>query len=387
MTDQRPEQKSSLDWASQLINMLQEQMDEMAYFLSPYNFLFLLLEAFQRRNLSWDGDAYNAVAGFIRRVSEAGNTDFIEGLPVKLFPLALLFYNRSRSSYPAGDTRRRTDFPSWSWTGWCAGSRWVMWQRLETILNVQEVVRWLADGTWTTWWAASTTGNAPRIVFNPASIKQEFAADAAMRVMDPNLPPEAFPSLLDEGSSRESNSGGLPLPDFPQPAQRRPVTSKAPEPRNLPNLPYDILIFQTISIRMTLGSAIGESNSCFEIIDSSGNLCGEVIPDFPAETSQTTTEQVDINEASTEQTTTTISSIHEFIVLAERPHKLSFSPPVYAINDDFATRTGEDMYWVLMIEYLEIKGAYERRGLGYVSKTSIEKSLASGPEWKEIVLA
>lgn len=108
MSDHRPEVNSSLERTSQLINLLQEQMDEMDFFLSPYNFLFLLLELFQRRNISRDGDAYNAVAGFIRRVSEAANTNFVEGLPTKLFPLALLFYNRGRDPYPnpAGEARR-----------------------------------------------------------------------------------------------------------------------------------------------------------------------------------------------------------------------------------------------------------------------------------------
>ena len=46
-----------------------------------------------------------------------------------------------------------------------------------------------------------------------------------------------------------------------------------------------------------------------------------------------------------------------------------------------------DLYWAMLIQRDEDGMVAERRGLGQILKTSVAKSIAPGPAWKEILLA
>jgi len=120
--DDTPQLKNGIEFITSYIAMAREAMDNMEDLLDPFNFLFIALEEFQRRNITMDDDALNAMAGFLRRVAEAGKTEMIEGLPAKILPAALIFTNRMKTFSGKSESRRRKKFPSWSWAGWRAPS-------------------------------------------------------------------------------------------------------------------------------------------------------------------------------------------------------------------------------------------------------------------------
>jgi hypothetical protein len=108
------------EWTHHLISILQKAMDEDGDEFSHYNFLFEAILRFQLRNLTCEDDAIKAMSGIVGRVAEPMGTEFLEGLPVNIFPDALLFLQLPgtfvmRNSPPP---RRRPAFPSWSWAGW-----------------------------------------------------------------------------------------------------------------------------------------------------------------------------------------------------------------------------------------------------------------------------
>ena len=72
---------------------------------------------FQRRNLSFDDDAINAMTGILTRVSLLAGFSIWQGAPEPWLPLFLVFV-------PDQETRRRHSFPSWSWAGWAGEIDW-----------------------------------------------------------------------------------------------------------------------------------------------------------------------------------------------------------------------------------------------------------------------
>ena len=80
---------------------------------APYPYLLSAIQHFQQRNLRNDDDAINAMTGILQRVAQKANTTMSQGLPLAVFPLALIFF-------PIGSAlqRRRSKFASWSWAGW-----------------------------------------------------------------------------------------------------------------------------------------------------------------------------------------------------------------------------------------------------------------------------
>ena len=103
------------------MTLAREALDEINNLLQSYNFLFTVFEELQRRNTTMDNDALDAMAGLLRRVSEAAKTEMVEAFPVKLLSAAPIFSNRSDRVH---EVRRRTNFLSWSWAGWHAPTLW-----------------------------------------------------------------------------------------------------------------------------------------------------------------------------------------------------------------------------------------------------------------------
>ncbi|OAG34723.1 hypothetical protein AYO21_11115 [Fonsecaea monophora] len=390
--DTAPQTRNPLEWGTNYIALARQGMDEMEYLLEPYDFLFSALEEFQKRKITLDGDALNAMSGFLQRVADAGETGMIEGLPVKLLPVAMIFRNRADNPALSSDVRRRSEFPSWSWAGWRAPSFWDYWKEIGITEGEDEFLDWLSGANWITW-SASRPGSEPEVIHDPSTIRHQFDMD-------------------DEGNA--NTEGKLKTMEAHEEIHQRTrafdhVPWAARNPVAIPsNIPYTLLTFQTVVIRMAIAAPAPDSGSyCqFSILDSTGSICGEVVPDFLPKFEATrshavtdagadTTSDADIDEElhAGERTHSPFpkDSLSEFLVLAERHHKPNLNaaaPGDDDYDDAFANLVEKVSYWVIMVEYLPEKAVYERRGIGHVLKASVldGRTFAPGPEWREIVL-
>jgi hypothetical protein len=72
-----------------------------------------LVEDYSPREMTSQTDALNAFTGLINPLERVLDTKFFHGLPIIFFHAALCFAFATRH-----DNIRRTEFPSWSWSGW-----------------------------------------------------------------------------------------------------------------------------------------------------------------------------------------------------------------------------------------------------------------------------
>ncbi|KIW90469.1 uncharacterized protein Z519_09115 [Cladophialophora bantiana CBS 173.52] len=386
--DLAPRSQNPIEWATNYIALAREGMDEMEYLLQPYDFLFSALEEFQKRNITMDSDALNAMAGFLQRVAEAGKTAMIEGLPVKLLPVAMIFRNRADNPDLSPDVRRRSDFPSWSWAGWRAPSFWDYWKEIDVTEGEGEILDWLTGANWITW-SVSKDGGAPEVFHDPSTIRNQFFADEGDRA---------------KGDDMHRPATAHVERSIPPPFEQMPWAFREQAPKIPPDMPYPLLIFRTVVIRMAVAPPGPDSDSycLFSILDNTGSSCGEVIPDFIPESPNTDTNDRATGaegdagadaEAHTEATRLPPEHpLFEFLLLSERHHKPNLTaaaPGDDDYDDAVANFVEKNTYWVMMVEFLPEKAVYERRGIGHVLKTLVleGKTLSPGPEWREIVLA
>ncbi|KAK5653509.1 hypothetical protein OQA88_8768 [Cercophora sp. LCS_1] len=100
-----------------------------------------IVRHFTSRFLTNDSDVLRAMAGIIRRVSRKLGYDMLAGLPIGAFDAFILF---------RGDnSRRRPDFPSYSWAGW-RGEIWVS----------RNLTNRLRDRTWIIWYLRYPDANS-----------------------------------------------------------------------------------------------------------------------------------------------------------------------------------------------------------------------------------
>jgi hypothetical protein len=80
-----------------------------------------LVEAYSERKISFPEDRLRAFLGVLGVLCGRFQGGFNFGLPEALFEVSLLgpsTYDARRISGPADETQRRSQLPSWSWTGW-----------------------------------------------------------------------------------------------------------------------------------------------------------------------------------------------------------------------------------------------------------------------------
>jgi len=151
------------EWTHHLISIAQKAMDEGDDESSPYSFLFEAITRFQKRNLTCEDDAIKAMSGIMGRVAESVGTKFLEGLPVNVFPDALLFDQipRSITMRDPLPPRRRSAFPSWSWAGWINAEPY--WDS-----DFPQICETPSRGRRTTWYSIRPR-ERPELVWKPAS--------------------------------------------------------------------------------------------------------------------------------------------------------------------------------------------------------------------------
>lgn len=302
---------------------------------NPVGDYALILQSYSMRILTNQSDAPRAMAGIMQRFSVAMACGFLEGLPTATFDLFILLHPMS------GSLRRRSAFPSYSWTGW-SGSLTIRWRG--TLQHYNDILR---DKTWIIWYNRSPLGTVS-LVWDPSS-EPSFPLDdlrfAGYRERRPFSPERYDAARLDTSRTAPSETVSFS--------------------RDVP--PYHILQFWTISTFYTI-SGIDVFDATGDLVDSNGEICGFVSLD------------------GFEQTTYFESQTHfEAILLSEQ----QFVPDKYLKNCSTASYPKVHGSWtcfnVLLLEWQG--GLAERRGLGYLMQEAVDNSLAPGPAWKEILLA
>ncbi|KAL9114719.1 MAG: hypothetical protein Q9227_001397 [Pyrenula ochraceoflavens] len=116
-----------------------------------------LCEDYSRRQLRFDGDALRGIAAILRLLSAGAQTSILEGLPSFFLDQALKFISS------CGNSRRRPQFPSFSWAGWAGQVMWprgkFVWsQGLESGYSTNEIVESLEKNAFIEWNALHPSG-------------------------------------------------------------------------------------------------------------------------------------------------------------------------------------------------------------------------------------
>ena len=115
-----PTERDEGAWTTNIVALAQDALDTDD---DPERFYIYLQECiwrFQKRSLSFDDDAINAMAGILTRISSLGGIQIWQGVLEAWLPFFLVFASHE---YHQG-TRRRGSFPSWSWAGWAGQIDW-----------------------------------------------------------------------------------------------------------------------------------------------------------------------------------------------------------------------------------------------------------------------
>ena len=115
--------------------------------LYPLEDLTTILGHYTQRALGNQGDALRAIAGLLRRFSERLKCSFLQGLPVAVFDLFILFM----CGMDDINLHRRSGFPSYSWAGWRGG--------IELELPSNNMNEWLALKSWIIWHVRNPAGD------------------------------------------------------------------------------------------------------------------------------------------------------------------------------------------------------------------------------------
>lgn len=273
-----------------------------------------LIEAYSKRVLTKDEDAFRAISGILGRISGTQQWQIIAGMPTIALEHMMLFHRQHHILC------RRRAFPSYSWLGWKGA--------LEFMKSVHVL------GGWIVWY-----------IWNPAS--DTLSIEHRSTYHKANAETVEHLGTNDIISHIEPDFGLLPGMDLSQ--QIPSIGHREPSPR-----PFPLLCFWTLAVFFDLqavdyvkGTAeihqrVG-STSCSRY---AGFITLDGLDDYP------------------------LSRLGEFILLS----KISRQSGPYK----------KCRYTIMLIDWVD--GVAERRGIGYISPSEIQNSLAPGPIWKEIVL-
>lgn len=339
-SDVEPTQQHTEEWSTNLVALFAEAMDLQEDEFSPYEYLTATLARFQRRKLTLESDAINAMSGILQRVAHLARTTLLEGLPVTVFPLMLIFLHIGTQN--EGGVRRRHDFPSWSWAGWTGLPTWHAFNRLDLYRNPENFLDWPNTRSWIVWFA-SRNGSCPELLWKPGDAVSRGDASSS-----PSSP------------QRTAHHG---KPETPQ----LDVSAITPSSKQ-PAMPYAILTFFTVTVTLTVRLAKplrienhGSVLTLFSLHDVDGTLCGYLYPDG------------ELPPAPDDR--------YEFILLSE----------CYNVEFPIASMGGDDpadtrlLYWIMLVVWTT-GHVYERRGVGHVLHEALQKPFDPGPQWKEIAL-
>ncbi|KAF5965910.1 hypothetical protein FBULB1_11988 [Fusarium bulbicola] len=307
------------------------------FMTDPVFDLSVMLSYYTKRVLTNQNDASRAMAGITRRLLERMKCNFFQGLPTATFDLIIVFF--------ASGTvlRRRSAFPSYTWTGW-SGSIDV---NLETS-GGKEVDIWLRDRTWIIWYKRNPSGTT--------SLIWDLDANPSFPLSDVNYAGYR---------GRRPFSDGRYVPRQLDTRRTMP-TEQVSFSREVPS--YPTLQFWTLSLFYRI-SDIDVFRATGYLEDSNRVKSGFVWLDGFEET-----EFFESHDS------------FEIILLSETYDGSFAAIPEMQWQDPYPLSEGQWKYYNIMI--LEWRGGIaERRGFGLLQQKAVEHSLAPGPSWKEIFLA
>ncbi|PMD13246.1 HET-domain-containing protein [Hyaloscypha hepaticicola] len=313
----------------------------MGHYLDPTNSAYTknapasyrnLLCRYSKRELTYQSDILNAMAGIIRRFLSIRSMDypFFEGIPGLAFDSFLLF---ERADAPL---RRRVGFPSYSWTGWIGPIAFP-----QTVRGAgpdpfwaSDEREWLQHHTWIVWHTRQPWG-AISPIWDPSKYEKlggqydSYVGYPPTRHSFPDLGHQTLPTALDYSA--------MAVPQYP------------------------ILQFWTVSVFYRV-SDVNVSRGYASLVDREGKKCGTLAIDYY--------EEMDFFES---------GGPFEFILLSHSRH--FWTDCLFDENPKWMT-TG---YHVMCLRWME--AVAERRGIGNVTSEAVSKSFTPGPSWKEIILA
>lgn len=256
---------------------------------------------------------------------------FFQGVPAAAFDTFMIF------SKIISILRRRSGFPSYSWTGWIGPVGFY-----EPRINEN---RWLAEKTWIVWYKRSSSGSV--------NLVWDIMAN------------ETFPTADTSYLGYRQRSPFGQRHELSCSTSRTTPTHEHSFEREFPM--YHILQFWTLAVYFTI-SDFDVFLASASIRDKFGIKCGRIKMDGFEESSFFET-----------------SGPLEFVLLSEREVDTSRtdwdggeleypSSPIIWIY-----------YNVLLLEWNG--GIAERRGIGIIDRKAVERSFNPGPLWKEIFLA
>ncbi|KAI0380851.1 heterokaryon incompatibility protein-domain-containing protein [Hypomontagnella monticulosa] len=296
-------------------------------FMNTFSIFTIYLFYYSPRDMTYQSDGLNAMAGLCRRLAERDRCGLLQGIPVSSFDLYLVFQPVN------GRVKRREGFPSWSWAGWIGPLQY-------RTFDPEDANGWLRDNTWIIWYKRSVSG-----VVSPVWDPDENGFDSAN---------------TDVVGYRERRS--FQLGDIC-------TTHTTPSPDLAPktaNRPYPMLQFWTIAAFYTISKSEldeGLEDSRYDVYDMCQQFCGFLLTDGARRDFES-------------------GRVVELIMLSEEEE---VGDGMYASRfDRDEIKQNGGLYWGLYIEWED--GVAERRGICQVYKTALERSVEPGPVWKEIIL-
>lgn len=293
--------------------------------LEPFRDYKTLVRQYSQRVLTTQTDAFRAMSGIIRRISENQNWYIVEGMPTVALENMMLF---RRSFQPLS---RRPAFPSYSWLGWKG--------QLEFMEG-----SYFFEG-WIDWHIRHPLTGEVLPIDRPSVIPQAqaqvigiWASDAMATYRKPDfgvLPPARI--QMDQGVLSEKPAKLHPWPNF------------------------SLLCFSTLAVFFELNGldyVKGLADVCHPDRGSIGIVTLDGFDEYPP------------------------PRYAEFILLSK-------TTPSDDDLDELCTRLkmsliSKEVYMIMLIEWID--GVAERRGIGFVDAIESRTSMAPGPVWKDIIL-
>lgn len=288
----------------------------------PFRDYKSLVIRYSSRALTTQSDAFRAVSGIIRRISETQNWHTIAGMPTMALENMMLFRQHR------APLSRRIGFPSYSWLGW------------KGPLGLLEGLHFLEG--WINWHVRDpSTGKIIPVERRPSSPQSEL-------------------QMTDITTS--NNTATYRKPDFgllPRAAIQMDQRFPSEGPAKLDHSPTSpLLFFSTLAVFFQLKYVdyIKGKAQVHVGYHPIGIVTLDGVDEYP------------------------VPSDAEFILLSKTV------PSEYDLEElDFKTwLASKEVYTAMLIEWVD--GVAERRGIGFISAVEIKNSMAPGPVWKEIIL-
>ncbi|KAH0538422.1 hypothetical protein FGG08_004970 [Glutinoglossum americanum] len=314
---------------------------------SPAHAYQVFILYYSSRQLTKDSDAIDAVSALLKPLAIRMKSRLLEGLPTSSFDMSILFSPRR------GSLRRRSGFPSYSWAGWQGQVAWHMahyeWPEDEDIPLYEprgqqlDIRDWLNQKTWIVWYETSgTVGMKP--VWD-LSMQESFGGFAPMDIC--------------YRERRHEHPNGRPtVPTIDISGKRH---------REYPILQFwTTMVYLSISAENALHHEPADLQQV-KILARDDAFCGSML----------------IDDGSL---LTDVSKPLRFLVLSESRYSManSWIPDRGGRDPGLEDPTACDLYWVMLVDLRD--GLYERRGLGQIYQSAVERSYSPGPVWEEIAL-